>query len=87
MSVAFSILILSGIVVTLFLLNEIEEDSVDQRKLDFVRVLNWIYVALIAMSMGAAIYSSPYVDMYRKRSRDGIGYSHVAGLDAPHQIV
>lgn len=68
LSFLFLAFVIAVIAVTLLLVEEVRNNSIDEAKLTFVQVANWIYVGLLALAVVAVAISTPYFIKYTRRS-------------------
>ena len=68
LSVLFLVFLVTTVALTLTLVTEVHNNDVNLSILAYVEVANWIYIGLIALAAIAAIFSTPYIISYTRRS-------------------
>lgn len=60
--------VITTITMTLVLVTEVRDNDVNDKILMYVEVSNWIMVGLISIAILVAIFSTPYVVSYSRKS-------------------
>ena len=68
LSFLFFVFVISTLTLTLLLVNEVKDNNVDNFKLTYVQVANWIYVGLMGLSLLSVIFFTPYFAKYTRRT-------------------
>lgn len=60
--------VITTITMTLVLVTEVRDNDVNDSILTYVEVSNWIMVGVVAISLFVAIFATPYVMSYSRKS-------------------
>lgn len=64
----FSGLVIATVGVTLSLVEDMRNNNLNDTRVTFVEVMNWIYVALLGLTLLSILFTSPFLWRYARRN-------------------